>query len=1136
VRWLRNADFLSFGGAMSRLLLAVGVILGSAGMVAALGVATAAPAGASAAGTTVPKPPAQPAQPKVPLPHLTVPKGLTSGQLRPGASHAGAVVPDVTSTPEVPEVAGGATFAVDTTTDLKAATPTANTCKATTATGKCSLRAAVDAADHAPAGVADTITVPSGTYLLSTAAGFGTLDVTHQVLITGPAGGPAPVVSARKKFELLRISTTGTGPVPAVEISGMTLENGFAEGGGGVIYDAGALTLTGVTVTGGSAAGGGGIFVTHGALWADATTSVTGNAAGFGGGILNTSGAVFVAGSTVSDDTAEEAGGAVFQGGAWTSQGATYSGNSAPVGGVFFNGTFTGHTRPASFTLTDTGSSYSGSSVSPSTTTRTHGYGAILANIGTASISDATISGTTNAPTDGLFGGDFFNGAQLTLTNVSVSGTTNRCAACGIQGGIIDNVMTAIAKFEDNLDVSGLSVTGTLNSTASSDIGVTGGIIDNADGHATLDGMDVSQTTNSSDDGIYGGVLFSTNWAELSNDAVSGTTDTTTTSTTAEVYGGVLDLTAAATITRVAISGTAVTAGSDPVLGGVFYDDTEASLNDVSVTGTSITTAGPFVFGGALYTGVTITSLSTSTPTTLTAQDVSVTSTTVHDIGTVHGVVVGGGWFTAGALSATDVQVLGTSVTADGGVAGGAFLTAGSDASTITDSTFGGNTVTMSGTGSVYGGIAYFTAGASLVNVTMDDATITAPPASTASVVYVDTAVQLTNDTIANDTVQSTTGAAFTGTEGGLVMGGDYVAGFKNTIVATTPSAANCNLAGKTGASFVSAGGNIDSGTSCGFTQSSDQQSTNPMVATVADNGGPVQTAALLPGSPAIGRGVSAGCPATDARGVARPAGHCDVGAFQTSGQGYWEVASDGGIFTFGTAAFYGSMGSTPLNAPVVGMAATADQGGYWEVASDGGIFSFGDAQFYGSMGGIKLNAPVVGMAATPTGKGYWEVASDGGIFSFGAARFYGSMGGQHLNAPIVGMAAAPTGKGYWEVAKDGGIFTFGAATFSGSMGGTTLNAPVVGMAAAPTGKGYWEVAKDGGIFTFGTATFSGSTGGTTLNAPMVGMAATPDGGGYWEIASDGGVFSMGDAVFQGSMGGKHLNQPVVGGAGFERL
>jgi len=88
-------------------------------------------------------------------------------------------------------------------------------------------------------------------------------------------------------------------------------------------------------------------------------------------------------------------------------------------------------------------------------------------------------------------------------------------------------------------------------------------------------------------------------------------------------------------------------------------------------------------------------------------------------------------------------------------------------------------------------------------------------------------------------------------------------------------------------------------------------------------------------------------------------------------------------------------------------MAATPDGGGYWLVASDGGLFSYGDAGFYGSAGAIHLNKPIVGMAATPDGGGYWLVASDGGLFSYGDAGFYGSHGSATLNAPIVGIAAA---------------------------------------------------------------------------------------------------------------------------------
>ena len=159
-------------------------------------------------------------------------------------------------------------------------------------------------------------------------------------------------------------------------------------------------------------------------------------------------------------------------------------------------------------------------------------------------------------------------------------------------------------------------------------------------------------------------------------------------------------------------------------------------------------------------------------------------------------------------------------------------------------------------------------------------------------------------------------------------------------------------------------------------------------------------------------------------------------------------MASDGGIFAFGDALFYGSTGGQPLNKPIVGMTATRSGHGYWLVASDGGIFAFGDAGFYGSTGGQPLNKPIVGMTATPIGQRLlagrlrrrhlhlrrrpllrldgrpaaqqadrrhdrrrpsvtatgWS-ASDGGIFTFGDATFYGSTGGQHLDKPIVGMA-----------------------------------------------------------------------------------------------------------------------------------
>ncbi len=242
----------------------------------------------------------------------------------------------------------------------------------------------------------------------------------------------------------------------------------------------------------------------------------------------------------------------------------------------------------------------------------------------------------------------------------------------------------------------------------------------------------------------------------------------------------------------------------------------------------------------------------------------------------------------------------------------------------------------------------------------------------------------------------------------------------------------------------------------------------------------------------------------------------------------YWLVASDGGIFSFGGAAYYGSTGGMVLNKPVVGMAATSDGGGYYLVASDGGVFSYGDAVFYGSTGSIRLNQPIVGMAVVPGGGGYWLVASDGGVFSFGTAQFYGSTGGTRLNKPVVGMAATPSGKGYWLVASDGGIFSYGDASFSGSTGSLVLNKPIVGMITGPGGAGYFLVASDGGIFSFGTAPFYGSLGGQSLKHPIVAASATPSDNGYWFTDTAGLVSNFGSANYYGSAP-SNLFRPIVG-------
>ena len=259
---------------------------------------------------------------------------------------------------------------------------------------------------------------------------------------------------------------------------------------------------------------------------------------------------------------------------------------------------------------------------------------------------------------------------------------------------------------------------------------------------------------------------------------------------------------------------------------------------------------------------------------------------------------------------------------------------------------------------------------------------------------------------------------------------------------------------------------------------------------------------------------------------------------------GYWLVGSDGGIFSFGSAGFYGSMGGITLQRPVVGIVPTADRGGYWLDASDGGVFSFGDTQFYGSIPGLglhpagsglpeSLNAPIVGMVPSRDQAGYFMVASDGGVFAFGDAKFAGSCPGiGGCSGAAVAVMPDASGNGYWLVTATGNLYTFGDAPSFGAPGRQA--SPITSAVATPDGKGYWILDGGGQVFAYGDAANLGSVtaGATGGFNPATAIFATSDGGGYWVTSALGKVFTFGNAPNDGDMSATHLNGPIIAASG----
>lgn len=137
----------------------------------------------------------------------------------------------------------------------------------------------------------------------------------------------------------------------------------------------------------------------------------------------------------------------------------------------------------------------------------------------------------------------------------------------------------------------------------------------------------------------------------------------------------------------------------------------------------------------------------------------------------------------------------------------------------------------------------------------------------------------LTHVTIAGNSASKGAGA---GGSSAALGGGIYLTSGKvevqNSVLA--PNTPGGNASG----TLTDDGANISSDATCGFTAPGSLNSTDPMLAAPAANGGPTLTMALRPGSPAINAANAALSLPTDQRGMPRPQGSSpDIGALEAA-------------------------------------------------------------------------------------------------------------------------------------------------------------------------------------------------------------------------------------------------------------
>jgi hypothetical protein len=291
--------------------------------------------------------------------------------------------------------------------------------------------------------------------------------------------------------------------------------------------------------------------------------------------------------------------------------------------------------------------------------------------------------------------------------------------------------------------------------------------------------------------------------------------------------------------------------------GGGLNTTSAGTLSVTNCTFTGNTTTGSYSYGGGLINSST----STTTPGVVSNCTFSNNSSTGSGAGLFHDTG-------AAQLTVHNCTFSGNRSSADGGG-----LDDDGNLLTVTDCTFTGNTSANDG-----GGLQNWKGTLSLRN-----STFTGNTAAYGGGLTIAGPATVVNCTITANRVTGTSGgglynynATATGQVFNTVVAGNYQGASgttPNDITGTLDSSSAFNLIGTGGSGGLQNGVN---GNQVGVS--------NPGLGPLADNGGPTQTVALLPGSPAIDHGGNAYVNAgeTDQRGFTRIVnGTADIGAFE---------------------------------------------------------------------------------------------------------------------------------------------------------------------------------------------------------------------------------------------------------------